>query len=94
MKRIRAHAAIKGHVQGVFFRADTKSTAMGLKLTGWVRNRSDGSVEAVFEGPEESVRKAIEWCGHGPLGANVLSVDVRYEECAEEFDGFSTLATL
>ena len=60
---------IKGRVQGVFFRAKTQKTAQDLNLTGYVKNRSDGSVEAVFQGDEDKVKKMLEWC-HTGLGAS------------------------
>ncbi len=80
----RAHLKIYGKVQGVWFRANTKEMADKLGLCGWVRNLSDGNVEAVFEGDDETVKKAIEWCHHGPPLARVEKVDIKYEEPAGE----------
>ncbi len=68
-KRVRV--VVEGRVQGVFFRARTRETALGLGLCGWVRNRQDGSVEAVFEGEEEALAKVVAWCRRGPPGARV-----------------------
>ena len=76
----RAHVRIYGKVQGVWFRAHTKEMADKLGIKGWVRNVPDGSVEAVFEGDDESVEKIIEWCHHGPPLARVEGVEVEYEE--------------
>ncbi len=85
---MRAHVWISGRVQGVFFRAHTKEVAEKLGLTGWVRNLPDGRVEAVFEGEEEAVKEAIEWCKRGPPLAKVERVEVRYEEPTGEFKDF------
>ncbi len=88
MVRVRAHLWISGRVQGVFFRAHTKEVAEKLGLTGWVRNLPDGRVEAVFEGEEEAVKEAIEWCKRGPPLAKVEKVEVRYEDPTGEFRDF------
>lgn len=88
MARVRAHVWVSGRVQGVFFRAHTKELADRLGLTGWVRNLPDGRVEAVFEGEEEAVREAVEWCRRGPPLALVERVEVRYEQPTGEFRDF------
>ena len=68
---------VRGRVQGVFFRDSCREQARLLGVGGWVRNRSDGtSVEAVFEGSEEAVRRMVAWCHHGPPWAVVEAVDV------------------
>ncbi len=85
----RVHVIISGKVQGVCFRAYTQETAEALKLTGWVRNLPNGSVEAVFEGPEENIAKMIEWCRRGPRFAKVGSVVVKDEPYTGEFGRFS-----
>lgn len=85
---MRAHVWISGRVQGVFFRAHTKEVAEKLGLTGWVRNLPDGRVEAVFEGEEDAVKEAIEWCKRGPPLARVEKVEVRYEDPTGEFRDF------
>jgi acylphosphatase len=69
------HAVIRGLVQGVGFRVWTEYTALAHGLDGWVRNRRDGSVEAVFAGPPARVMAMIEACEKGPRGARVDSVD-------------------
>ena len=69
------HVVIRGLVQGVGFRAWTEYTALAHGLDGWVRNRRDGSVEAVFAGPQTRVMAMIEACEKGPRGARVDTVD-------------------
>jgi acylphosphatase len=66
---------VRGRVQGVGFRAWVAQTAGARGLAGWVRNRRDGSVEAVFVGPVDAVNAMIESCGQGPLVARVTSVE-------------------
>ena len=77
--KIRAQVLIEGRVQGVFFRAETRTVARQHALTGWVKNLYDGSVEAVFEGEEENVEKVIQWCHKGPPHALVTNVTVNRE---------------
>lgn len=89
MKTARAHLIISGRVQGVFYRAFTEDTAHSLGLNGWVKNRSDGSVEAVFEGGKEDIEKAIASCYKGPPASKVSSIDVKWEEFKGEFKSFS-----
>ena len=86
MKRL--HVIISGRVQGVFFRAYTRETAVALKLSGWVRNLHDGSVEAVFEGEDANVQKMLEWCKKGPPHAIVNKVDAAEEPYTGEFLDF------
>ena len=78
---------IRGLVQGVMFRESMRHEATRLQVNGWVRNRSDGSVEAFVTGEDTPLRKIIEWCHRGPPRANVDSVSVQdYSEDAEVFD--------
>jgi len=65
---------VRGHVQGVFFRATTAQRAAEAQVTGWVRNRSDGSVEAHFEGPASAVDALVAWCEIGSLQAKVTGI--------------------
>jgi acylphosphatase len=65
------HMVVHGRVQGVGFRAFVEREALRRGLEGWVRNRRDGSVEAVFKGDATAVAAAIEACRHGPLGGRV-----------------------
>lgn len=76
------HLVVHGTVQGVFFRASAESEASRLGVTGWVRNRSDGTVEMVVEGDEAAVGRMVSWARRGPERAEVTGVDV--EECPEE----------
>ena len=88
MDNIRAHLIIEGRVQGVWFRDSTRNEATRLNLTGWVKNRFDGSVELIAEGAREEVKKLIEWCHHGPPGARVTMVHEIKEDYTGEFDSF------
>jgi len=85
---IRAHVFISGRVQGVFYRASTKNMAEQLGLKGWVRNTSDGLVEALFEGEETAVKDMISWCHKGPRSAEVSDVTVDYTKFLGEFEEF------
>lgn len=76
----RVHIFIYGRVQGVFFRASTYEMAQQYNLTGYVRNRMIGSVEAILEGDEEMVTKMIEWCKVGPPHASVQGVEIVTDE--------------
>jgi acylphosphatase len=69
------HVVIRGRVQGVGYRAWTEYTALGRGLSGWVRNRRDGSVEAVFSGPAKAVADMVDACRRGPRGARIDAVD-------------------
>jgi acylphosphatase len=86
------HASIKGRVQGVGYRLWTERKAAELGLEGWVRNRHDGSVEAVFQGPGETVDAMIEACRRGPSAAAVAEVLIREEE-AGSLAGFKVRGT-
>lgn len=86
MKRV--HVYISGRVQGVFFRAETQRAANGFHLTGWVRNMSDGRVEAVFEGEDANVDKMLDWCYIGPPAARVEDVLSKEESYSGECLGF------
>jgi acylphosphatase len=74
----RAHVVVRGSVQGVFFRAETRNRARSLGVEGWVRNTRDGAVEAVFEGDDERVDSMVEWARRGPSGARVSDLDVTW----------------
>ena len=80
---------MRGRVQGVFFRQSTQYQAERLGVKGWVRNLPDGSVEAVFEGDETSVKGVVDYCRHGPSQAKVQNFEVNYEGYTGEFDSFS-----
>jgi len=85
---IKAHVVFKGRVQGVFFRATTKDVAQREGVRGWVRNLPDGSVEAVFEGPEERVHKVSGLCKTSCPMARVDSADVDMSKATGAFKGF------
>ncbi|MGB9627142.1 MAG: acylphosphatase [Thermodesulfobacteriota bacterium] len=89
MEKARARVIVEGRVQGVFFRAHTQEEAYVLGLTGWVKNRRDGRVEAVFEGDKEKVERMIQWCHYGPPGARVNDIQVTWEDYQGEFKDFS-----
>ena len=77
---IRRRLIISGRVQGVWFRDSCSKQAQENAVCGWVRNTSDGGVEAVFEGEPEAVERLIEWSKTGPTHAVVESVEVEIEE--------------
>ena len=85
----RVHAEIHGIVQGVFFRESTRRQAERHGVTGWVRNRGDGSVEAAFEGEAADVDAVVAWCERGPLGAEVEEVRAVEEPYRGEFVRFA-----
>lgn len=79
---------ISGHVQGVFFRANTKDRAKELNLKGWVKNLSNGDVEIFAQGKEEDLNKLKEWAKKGPPRARVDDVQAETEEIREELEDF------
>ena len=87
MKRV--HVIITGTVQGVAFRAKTRSEAIRNNVSGWVRNLPDGRVEAVFEGRSEDVDRVVGWCRIGPSLAAVERVDMIEEPYTGAFTDFS-----
>jgi acylphosphatase len=84
----RAEVTVRGMVQGVFFRVETRDRARSLGLSGWVTNAPDGTVRAAFEGDDERVESMVEWCRRGPSGARVEDVDVAWAKPEGE-QGFS-----
>lgn len=91
MNDIRARVIIKGRVQGVWFRESTRREAVALGITGWVKNRPEGSVEVLAEGPEEAVMELISWCNHGPPVARVDNVHETREKWKGEFESFDVV---
>jgi acylphosphatase len=79
---------VRGRVQGVFFRDTARQMAQSRGVAGWVTNRPDGAVEAVFEGDPEAVEAMLAFAREGPRGAEVKEVEVA-EEQPERLDGFS-----
>ena len=87
-KRVRAHVIISGRVQGVFFRVETQRAAEGFGVFGWVRNKRDGTVEAVIEGRQQDVDAMLSWCRQGPRMARVDEVEVKWQDYTGEYKGF------
>ncbi|WP_136417823.1 acylphosphatase [Herbaspirillum sp. ST 5-3] len=88
------HLRIVGLVQGVGYRASFERQALTLKLSGWVRNRADGSVEALVRGSPDAIEKIVAWARRGPPAAQVRDVaitDIKDEVVPEE--GFDVLPT-
>jgi acylphosphatase len=84
---VRRRVIVHGRVQGVWFRGATEAEARAAGVAGWVRNRADGSVEAVFEGPAERVARLVDFCGRGPRAARVDRVET-FEEAPEGLVAF------
>ena len=84
----RVHVIIKGKVQGVWFRVETKQAADDLGVYGWVRNRRDGTVEAVFEGEQDIIQKMLAWCRKGAPRSRVDQVVETQETYSGEFSSF------
>jgi acylphosphatase len=84
---VRRRVVVHGFVQGVFFRDTTRREARRRGVAGWVSNRPDGAVEAVFEGEPEAVAEMVRFCESGPRGADVARVEVT-EEPVEGLSGF------
>jgi len=89
MDKVRARVIVEGRVQGVFFRHHTEEMAFHFDVKGWVKNRRDGSVEALFEGEKEKVDEIIQWCHRGPSEARVTKVHATWENYTGEFEDFS-----
>ncbi len=75
----RRRVVVHGYVQGVGFRFAVERAAQARSVAGWVRNRPDGAVEAVFEGELEDVEALVDFCRRGPRGAEVDRVEVARE---------------
>ena len=76
---VRRRVFVTGRVQGVWFRESCREQALASSVTGWVRNRSDGRVEAVFEGSPAAVERVVAWCHDGPRHASVDRVESHEE---------------
>jgi acylphosphatase len=83
----RERIVVHGHVQGIFFRDSVRARAEREGVCGWVRNRPDGTVEAVFEGPPERIARLVAFCEQGPRGARVDLLE-HFDEEAEGLTGF------
>jgi len=86
--KARVHVVISGLVQGVFFRHYTRKYAIQYDLTGWVNNRLDGRVEAVFEGDEQNIQLMLDWCHSGPPSAKISGVQITREVPTNSFPDF------
>jgi acylphosphatase len=84
---VRRRVVVQGEVQGVFFRDSTRQQAEDRGVSGWVTNRGDGAVEAVFEGPPDAVEALVAFARSGPPRAQVRDVEVSEEE-PEGLEGF------
>lgn len=84
----RVRILVEGRVQGVGFRMSTRDRARGLGLTGWVRNRADGRVEVVAEGPREQLDALVDFCRKGPSFARVDGVAPAFGPAEDEFAEF------
>ncbi len=89
---ISRHLVIHGRVQGVYFRESMRQRALQLGVTGWVRNRMDGTVEAMVQADTGAVDAIIEWARRGPAAANVT--DLRVEDGDGDYPTFDTVPTL
>jgi len=90
---VRVHLFIEGKVQGVFYRDSTRTKAEELGVNGWVRNLTDGRVEAVFEGPGPKVKEMVAWCRRGPPMAQVTGLAELDGEREEGLRGFEVRKT-
>lgn len=77
--RVRRRVLVSGRVQGVFFRDTCQQQATSAGVAGYVANRRDGRVEAVFEGEPDAVERMVEWCRRGPRAARVDALEVEVE---------------
>ena len=84
----RLHAVVSGIVQGVNFRYYTQERARQLRLTGWVRNLADGTVEVTAEGPRPALERLLEFLRRGPPAAAVMDVQTEWGRASGEFTSF------
>ena len=91
MAKIRAHLFINGLVQGVYFRDTLRQLATQKQVSGWVRNLTDGRVEAILEGDQSDVDRLVEWSRQGPPDAVVDEVEIRLSDPSGEYRGFQVL---
>jgi acylphosphatase len=91
---IARRLVIQGRVQGVGFRASMIEAALACGIAGWVRNRRDGSVEALLQGEPAAVERAIGWARRGPPSARVTEVEATEEAVSAELAGFMPRSTL
>lgn len=87
-EKVRAHLIVFGRVQGVCFRSEARKAATLFGVYGWVRNKRDGTVEAMVEGLKKDVLSLIHWCKTGPPASIVEKVDVTWQDFQGEFTEF------
>ncbi len=88
MGQKRIQLVVRGRVQGVYYRATAQREAREHGLTGWVKNRPDGSVEMVVEGEEDDVKDFLNWAQQGPTTARVDKVETKWRSYTGEFAAF------
>lgn len=88
MGQVRRRLVVQGRVQGVFFRDGSQQEAQRRGLTGWVRNRDDGTVEAAVQGEADAVDAFVRWAQDGPSAADVTSVEVSEEDVVGDESDF------
>jgi acylphosphatase len=86
--RVRVRIAVRGRVQGVWFRGSTREVAERLGIVGWARNLPDGSVEILAQGTSLAVAELVEWCHLGPSGARVAGVATQREIVQDDLQDF------
>ena len=91
--RQRLHSIVEGYVQGVGFRYFVVETALSLGITGWVRNRFDGSVEVLAEGEQKPLNELIQALHRGPRSSRVFNVSEEWQTATGEFSGFRVRPT-
>jgi acylphosphatase len=87
-QQVRTRVVVHGRVQGVFFRDTLRSQARQQEVNGWARNRPDGTLEAVFEGPRAAVSSLVDLSRRGPRAAHVDRIET-FDEEPEGLNGFS-----
>lgn len=90
---IARQLVIRGRVQGVGYRMAMTQAAAALGVTGWVRNRRDGTVEALVQGDDAIVERLLAWCRRGPPGARVTAIATFARDADPAMDGFACRAT-
>ena len=90
-KEVRVRVFISGKVQNVGFRNATRARAERFDIKGFVKNLSNGGVEALFQGEAKAIDRMIEFCKMGPFGAKVIEVKIQWEEYKDEFKDFKIL---
>ncbi len=88
---IQKHVVITGKVQGVFFRAYTKDAAEKYMITGWVRNKRDGTVEAVIKGERENIQQMMQWFHTGSPASSVKKIIMEDQKSLSDFTDFDIM---